>query len=246
MNLLNLRPIAHTVHNLNNDYDLRVPQKFQHIALLGIVIIAASAIWAVAGTSSYSTVGVLIGIVLVLPAVITRVVTGSLLNRRMMVRDGIVDHAALRGDEQVLDVGVGSGITLFGCAKKLTTGKGIGIDIYDPNSGGGTADIFWKNARKEGLVDKVELKNMDARIMSFADQSFDVVVSTFAYHHIGNEEARRKASQEIVRVLKPGGKVLVYDAAFALRELEQVMREAGFNVHRHGDRFSMVMGVKLA
>lgn len=246
MNILNLRPVAHAVHNLNNDYDMRIPQKFLHLGLLGIVVTAASTIWIITTPSGYGGVGLIAGMVMLLPAVITRIVTSTANNRRFQVRDGIVDHANLRGNEQILDVGVGSGITLFGCAKRLTTGKGIGIDIYNPNAGGGTPDIFWKNAHKEGVADRVELKNMDARKMSFADESFDVVVSTFAFHHVGNEESRRKASQEIVRVLKPGGKVMVYDAGFALNELEQVMRESGFRVQRHGERFSMVMGEKSA
>ena len=85
---------------------------------------------------------------------------------------------------------------------------------------------------------------MDARDMTFDSETFDVVVSTFAFHHIGNSESRRKAAEEIVRVLKPGGKVFVYDAGFSLNELEETMRHAGLNVQRHGDKFSMVMGEK--
>lgn len=246
MNLLNLRPVAHTLHNLNNDYDLRVPRLFQHIGLLGVVVTVASAIWAITTPSGYGIVGLIIGVILLVPTLITVIITRAANNRRFRIRDGIMHHANLRGDEQILDVGVGSGITLFGCAKKLTSGKGIGIDIYDPNAGGGTPEIFWKNARKEGVTDRVELKNMDARNMTFADNSFNVVISTFAFHHVGNESSRRKAAQEIVRVLKPGGKVLVYDAGFALNELEQVMRESGFAVQRHGERFSMLMGEKSA
>jgi arsenite methyltransferase len=244
MNLLNLRPVAHAVHNMNNDYDMRIPQVFQLLAVFGLLMSIASIIWAITAFSAYSIAGIVLGIVLILPSVITRFVTTSALNRRFRVRDGIVHHAALRGDEQVLDVGVGSGITLFGCAKHLTTGKGIGIDIYHPNTGGGTPDIFWKNARKEGVAANVELKNMDARQMSFADASFDVIVSTFAFHHIGNEESRRKAAQEIVRVLKRGGKVFVYDVGFSLYELEQVMSAAGCSVKRYGEQYSMLIGEK--
>jgi arsenite methyltransferase len=236
--------VRNTIHRMNQDYNLIVPQLFQQVGFLGIGIAIVNLLWSIASPSSYATIAVIVGIVLTLPAVITRVIVRSALNRRFHVRDGIVDHATLRGDEQILDVGVGSGITLFGCAKRLTTGKGIGIDIYDPNAGGGSSDIFWKNAHKEGVTDRVELKNMDARAMSFADQSFDVVVSTFAFHHIGNAESRHKAATEIVRVLKPGGKVMVYDASMAVNELEQVMSDAGFKVTRHGGAFSMVMGEK--
>jgi arsenite methyltransferase len=246
MKLLNLRPVANTLHRMNNDYEMRVPHIFQMVGLLGIMAILASIVWMRISPTNYGIVGIIVGMVLLLPTILTLFVTRFANNRRFRVRDGIVHHAELKGHEQVLDIGVGSGITLFGLAKQLTTGKGIGIDIYDPNAGGGTPDIFWKNAQKEGIKDRVELKNMDARNMTFANASFDVVVSTFAFHHIGNAEARRKASQEIMRVLKPGGKVFVYDGGFALGELEQVMRESGMQVHRHGEQFALVMGEKSA
>jgi ubiquinone/menaquinone biosynthesis C-methylase UbiE len=231
---------------MNGDYHFRTPHVLQMLGWLGVVVTIASLIWALVSPSGYGVIGVVVGVLLILPVVIVRVVIRSLMKRRFRVRDGMVDHAGLHGDEQILDVGVGSGITLFGLVSRLTTGKGIGIDIYDPNAGGGNADIFWKNAHQEGLTDRVDLKNMDARQMSFADQSFDVVVSTFAFHHMGNQESRRKAAQEIVRVLKPGGKVLVYDVSHILGELEQTMRDAGMRVHMHGGHFAMVMGEKAA
>jgi arsenite methyltransferase len=246
LHLSHFKPVSHTIHNLNNDYNLLVPQSFQRLGWLGLVVVVASLIWWLVSSSPYAVAGIVLGLLLVLPAVITRFVTRAFLKRRLRIRDGIVAHAALRGDEQILDVGVGSGITLFGVAKHLTTGKGVGIDIYDPNAGGGTPDIFWKNAHREGVADRVELKNMDVRKMSFPDESFDLVVSTLAFHHVGDGESRRKAAQEIVRVLKPGGKVMVYDMGIALNELEQVMRASGLTVHRHGKPVSILMGEKSA
>jgi arsenite methyltransferase len=142
--------------------------------------------------------------------------------------------------------GVGSGITLFGLAKNLKTGRGIGIDIYDPNSGGGAAEIFWKNAHKEGVETLVELQNVDARQMSFEDASFDVVVSTFAFHHIVGHagHGRRKVAEEFVRVLKPGGKILVKDVGSALGELEAVTRQAGFQIREEGQRVPLFIAQK--
>jgi arsenite methyltransferase len=244
MHVLHHKPIANALHRMNGDYHFRVPQVLHLSGWLGIVILIASVIWTIVAPSSYGVVAVILGIALLLPTIVVRAIIRSLLKRRFRVRDGIVAHAALCGDEQVLDVGVGSGITLFGLVGRLTTGKGVGIDTYDPNAGGGNAETFWKNADKEGLRERVELKHMDARAMSFADESFDVVVSTFAFHHIGDGESRRKAAQEMLRVLKPGGRVLVYDVGAALNELEQVMRGAGLHVHRHGGQFSMIMGQK--
>jgi arsenite methyltransferase len=143
---------------------------------------------------------------------------------RNRLRDTIAEAMNWRGDETVLDVGTGSGILLFACAKQLRKGKATGIDIYDPNAGGGSAEIFWRNARAEGVDERVELLNVDARKMLFADGSFDVIVSSLAMHHMGAGEDRRRASEEMVRVLKPGGKIAICDLSRVLGECEAVLR----------------------
>lgn len=47
--------------------------------------------------------------------------------------------------------------------------------------------------------------------MPFADNSFDVVVSSLVFHNINNQEERKQALGEVVRVLKPGGKFAILD-----------------------------------
>src|SRR5262245_30483274 len=42
-------------------------------------------------------------------------------------RDSYLDQLAWRGDERVLDVGCGLGLFLIGAAKRLTTGRAVGI-----------------------------------------------------------------------------------------------------------------------
>src|ERR1043165_6702185 len=105
MNLLRLAPVARRVHNMGNDYDMRIPQAFQHIGLLGLVVIAASVVWAITTHTGYGIAGLLVGIVLILPAAIIFILTRITTDRRFNIRDGMVAHAALCGDEQILDVG---------------------------------------------------------------------------------------------------------------------------------------------
>ena len=57
-------------------------------------------------------------------------------------RDRMLALAQLRGDENVLDIGTGRGLLLVGAAKRLTTGRAVGLDIWK------TSDLS-DNARAE-------------------------------------------------------------------------------------------------
>jgi ubiquinone/menaquinone biosynthesis C-methylase UbiE len=161
------------------------------------------------------------------------------------MRDRFVKAVHWRGDEHVLDVGTGSGIMLFGLARRLTTGKAIGIDIWLPNAGGGTEHTFWKNAHLEGLERRVELQNVDARKMPFEDKSFDVIVSTFALHHIGGAADREQALREMVRVLKPGGTIALADIAQMIDPAADLLRQSGIHsIQPNGRVFVSIIGRK--
>lgn len=67
------------------------------------------------------------------------------------------------------------------------------------------------NAGLEGAADRVEAKTVDMRTMPFQNDAFDIVLSCFAIHNITEATERKKALLEIVRVLKPGGKVCIID-----------------------------------
>src|SRR5262249_57666655 len=83
-----------------------------------------------------------------------------------------------------------------------------------------------ENGRIEGGVDRVEVKNGDARQLPFADATFDVVVSCAALHNIYDRAERQKAVREVARVLKPGGRVMIADLRHT-DEYARVLRESG-------------------
>ncbi|MEP7200650.1 MAG: class I SAM-dependent methyltransferase [Chloroflexota bacterium] len=133
---------------------------------------------------------------------------------KFIMRDRLLDALALRGDERVLDVGCGRGLLLLGAAKRLTTGKAVGVDIWrNEDQSDNRADATWANARAEGVADRVEIKDGDARDLPFADNSFDVIVSSLALHNIPDAGGRAQAIREIARVLKSGGRVAIFDVA---------------------------------
>jgi arsenite methyltransferase len=127
-------------------------------------------------------------------------------------RDRILNMINWKGSEMVLDVGTGRGLIAIGAAKRLNTGKSIGIDIWnkkDLTKNKITNTI--NNAALEGVKDKVEIRNDNAISMSFPDNSFDIVISNLCLHNIYNIEDRKKACNEISRVLKNGGVGIISD-----------------------------------
>lgn len=127
-------------------------------------------------------------------------------------RDRMLSKVDWKGNETVLDVGTGRGLLMIGAAKRLTTGKAVGIDIWSGKDlSGNVMENTVRNADLEGVREKIDVQRGDATAMNFPDASFDVVLSNVCIHNIPGKAARDKACREIVRVLKPGGKALISD-----------------------------------
>ena len=127
-------------------------------------------------------------------------------------RDRMLKMVNWNGNEAVLDVGTGRGLLMIGAAKRLQSGKAIGIDIWNEKDLSGNAEAnTLQNASLEGVRDKIELRTDDATKMNFPDASFDVVLSNLCLHNISTRAGRDRACAEIIRVLRPGGKAIISD-----------------------------------
>ena len=139
----------------------------------------------------------------------------------------ILDRLQLRGDEQVIDMGCGRGTVLTAVARRLTTGRVTGIDIWSTSDQSGNAkDVAARNASLEGVADRVEIETGDMRALPFTDASFDLVVSSLAIHNIRKDADRRQAVAEGFRVLKPGGRMVLADIR-ATATYEDALRTLG-------------------
>jgi arsenite methyltransferase len=150
------------------------------------------------------------------------------------VRNRLVSALALSGNERVLDAGCGLGLALIGCAKELTTGKAVGIDLWSAKDlSNNKPEATRANAAAEGVADRVEVETGDITRLPFADASFDVVISMTVIHNIPSRDGRDQALRELVRVLKPGGRLAIFDLLHTSR-YATVLQGAGMTVRDLG------------
>jgi ubiquinone/menaquinone biosynthesis C-methylase UbiE len=148
---------------------------------------------------------------------------------KLRIRDHILSLVPWRGDEIVLDVGCGRGLLLVGAARRLKTGKAIGLDLWVRGAlTGNRPEAVLDNARLEGVSERVEVTGGDIRHLPFAGSSFDVVVSNFVVHELKAAAEREQMVQEIVRVLKPGGRLALVDFIFT-SQCVQGLHEVGIS-----------------
>ena len=132
---------------------------------------------------------------------------------------------------KILDVGCGTGANLELLAE---FGSAEGVDI--------SADAL-SFCRQRGLSD---VKQGEAEALPYDDQSFEVVAALDVVEHLDDDVAGLK---EMYRVLRPGGRALLFVPAFmflwgvqddishhrrryTLQQLREVVRAAGFEIER--------------
>lgn len=103
----------------------------------------------------------------------------------------------------ILDVATGTADVAIMAQKILQPEKITGIDISD-----GMLDLGRKKIEKLQLTHCIELLNGDSETINFPDNSFDAVTVAFGVRNFQNLE---KGLTEMLRVLKPGGKLVVLE-----------------------------------
>ena len=126
------------------------------------------------------------------------------LGREGTFRKRILQLARLAPGEAVLDVGCGTGSLAIEAKRRVgASGAVCAIDASPEMLAG--AD---RKARKAGT--EVLFSQAPAQALPFPDARFDVILSTLMLHHLPRK-ARGPCIDEMARVLKPGGRVLVVD-----------------------------------
>lgn len=117
--------------------------------------------------------------------------------------DRLLQLAQPQDGDLVLDVGTGTGwLAIRGALE--TGGQVIGIDI--------TPEMLAQaalNAARVGMRERVHLTLASAMSLPYPDDEFNIVLSSIALHHTMVSQSLA----EMVRVLKPGGRLAIADMA---------------------------------
>jgi demethylmenaquinone methyltransferase/2-methoxy-6-polyprenyl-1,4-benzoquinol methylase/phosphoethanolamine N-methyltransferase len=118
----------------------------------------------------------------------------------------LLSAAEITATDRVLDVGCGLGSILIALAERTPfRSPAVGIDVSEELTTQAAREV-----RRAGLHDRITVQASPATQLPFADNSFDVVLSSHVIKHLDGH-ALGQAFDEIARVLKPGGRFLFWE-----------------------------------
>lgn len=139
---------------------------------------------------------------------------------RFVVRDRafkrrVLDRAAIGSDQDILDLACGTGTLAIAAAQAAPEARLTAVDA-DP--------VILRRARKKAAAAGVAVRFDEAMsgALPYPDASFDIVLSTLFFHHLP-DDAKRQTAIELMRVLRPDGRVVVGDVG---RPQDPLMRIA--------------------
>jgi ubiquinone/menaquinone biosynthesis C-methylase UbiE len=115
-------------------------------------------------------------------------------------------HLSIGKRDTILDVGCGGGGTIQKLAKKATSGKVYGIDFSTES-----VMVSRKTSKKFIQIGRVEIQHSVVSSLAFSDSMFDLATAVNTHNYwpdLTND------MQEILRVLKPGGKLLIIGSVY--------------------------------
>jgi SAM-dependent methyltransferase len=112
-----------------------------------------------------------------------------------VVGESLAEAAGVNAGERVLDVAAGNGNASLAAARRFAR---VTSTDYVPE----LLEQGRRRAEADGL--DIEFQVADAEALPFADDSFDVVLSTFGVMFAPDQE---RTARELIRVVRPGGRI---------------------------------------
>ena len=129
----------------------------------------------------------------------------------MPIRERILDHANLKENEVLLDVGCGDGFIAFGALQRVPSLRALFLDISPA-----LLERAQTLAREAGWLSRCRFLAGSATALPLPEASVDVVTLRSVLIYVKN---KARAFREFYRVLKPGGRLSLFEPvhAFALK-----------------------------
>ncbi len=119
-----------------------------------------------------------------------------------------LDAMPIESAQTVLDLGCGTGVV----ARTIASRQGFHGHVTGIDLSPYLIEVGARLAAEEGVEDRVSFQTGDSLGLDLPDASFDAVVAHTLMNHVDDPLA---VIQEIVRVLKPGGRIAVFDSDFS-------------------------------
>ncbi len=163
------------------------------------------------------------------------------MNRRhSKVTEWGLKHISIQNRDTILDVGCGGGITIARLAGMATQGKTYGIDYSEESVAASR-----RANRKWITAGRVEVLLGSVSHLPFPDHMFELVTAVETHYYWPDLNADM---QEVLRVLKPGGALIIIAEAYKggkydrllrrLEELRGMMNYAHLSVSEHRELLS--------
>jgi ubiquinone/menaquinone biosynthesis C-methylase UbiE len=123
------------------------------------------------------------------------------------LRDQLLRLASLSGEDRLLDVGSGTGLLAIAAAPQVA--HATAVDVSEGMCG------RLRDKLRELNIENVDVVAAPASELPLEDGSVDVVVSSYCFHNMPDDE-KLKALREAARVLRPGGRVVIGDMMFRM------------------------------
>jgi SAM-dependent methyltransferase len=168
---------------------------------------------------------------------------GRLLLRAMNINHSkltgwALDHISVGTHDTILDVGCGGGGTVHRLARIAAEGKVYGIDFSEES-----VKVSRATTKQLVKMGRVEIRQGSVSCLPFSDATFDLVTAVNTHNYWPDLVA---AMQEVLRVLRPGGKLMIVGGGYKggkyagrNEKFAELLRIPLHSVNELRERFSM-------